>query len=202
MTSTFFELSDIVLASGNAGKLSEFSGLLAPFGVQMRAQNALGICDPDETGLTFVENALIKARHASRLSGLPALADDSGLCIDALGGAPGLISAHFAGVHGGASGNIAKVLQQLHGVAQRSARFVSVLVLLRHWQDPLPIIAQGQWRGTILDAPRGVRGFGYDPIFYDPEAGQTAADMAPALKNQRSHRAQAFASLLAQAAGR
>jgi len=190
----------IVLASGNRGKLAELGGLLAGSGIELLPQGALGIADAVEDGRSFVENALIKARHAARLSGLPALADDSGLIVDALGGAPGLVSAHYAGVHGDAAGNIARLLAELRGVPveRRTARFYCCLVLLRHADDPQPLIAEGLWPGRILDAPRGTGGFGYDPVFFDPETGLGAGEMLPERKNPISHRGRALAVLKAR----
>jgi XTP/dITP diphosphohydrolase len=187
----------LVVATGNRGKLAEIRAVLGDTGVELVAQTELGIADADETGLTFVENALLKARHAARASGLPALADDSGLCIDALGGAPGLITAHYAGVHGDAPRNIARVLRELYGVPdeRRTARFLSVIVVLRHADDPAPLIAEGEWRGRILAAPRGTGGFGYDPVFLDPALGQSAAELEPAVKNVVSHRGKALLAL-------
>jgi len=192
----------VVLASGNKGKLAELGALLADAGLDLVPQAALGIADPVEDGHTFVENALIKARNAARLSGLPALADDSGLIVDALGGAPGLISAHYAGVHGDAAGNIAKLLGELQGVTteRRTARFYCCLVLLRHAEDPQPLIAEGEWPGLILDAPRGDGGFGYDPVFFDPATGRGAGEMPPEMKNPISHRGRALAVLKARLA--
>lgn len=192
----------VVLASGNKGKLAELGALLADAGLDLVPQGALGIADPVEDGYTFVENALIKARNAARLSGLPALADDSGLIVDALGGAPGLISAHYAGVHGDAAGNIAKLLGELQGVPaeRRTARFYCCLVLLRHAEDPQPLIAEGEWPGLILDGPRGSGGFGYDPVFFDPATGLGAGEMPPAMKNPISHRGRALAVLKARLA--
>lgn len=192
----------VVLASGNRGKLAELGALLADAGLELVPQGALGIADPVEDGHTFVENALIKARNASRRSGLPALADDSGLIVDALGGAPGLISAHYAGVHGDAAGNIAKLLAELQGVpaGRRTARFYCCLVLLRHAEDPQPLIAEGEWPGLILDAPRGDGGFGYDPVFFDPAAGLGAGEMSPEQKTPISHRGRALAVLKARLA--
>jgi len=192
----------VVLASGNKGKLAELGELLAGAGLELVPQGALGIADPVEDGHTFVENALIKARNAARISGLPALADDSGLIVDALGGAPGLISAHYAGVHGDAKGNIAKLLGELRGVPaeHRTARFYCCLVLLRHPEDPQPLIAEGEWPGLILDAPRGDGGFGYDPVFFDPAKGLGAGEMPPEQKNPISHRGRALAVLKARLA--
>ena len=192
----------VILASGNRGKLAELGALLADARLDLVPQGALGIADPIEDGLTFVENALIKARNAARLSGLPALADDSGLIVDALGGAPGLISAHYAGVHGDAAGNIAKLLGELQGVPteRRTARFYCCLVLLRHAEDPQPLIAEGEWPGLILDGPRGSGGFGYDPVFFDPATGLGAGEMPAAMKNPISHRGRALAVLKARLA--
>jgi XTP/dITP diphosphohydrolase len=190
----------LVLASGNAGKLEEFRGLLADADFDVRAQAEFGMPDAEETGLTFVENALLKARHACRATGLPALADDSGICVDALDGAPGLYSARYAGVHGDAAANIDKLLAALDGVpeAARGARFVCVLALLRHPLDPQPIVVEGSWRGRILHARRGSGGHGYDPVFLDPMRGMTAAEMPLAEKNRISHRGQAMARLRAR----
>ena len=192
----------LVLASGNAGKLEELRALLAGEGFDLVAQSELGVEDVAETGLTFVENALLKARHAAQATGLPAIADDSGLCVDALGGAPGLYSARYAGPQGDARANIAKLLGALGEVpdARRTAHFQAVVVLLRHPEDPQPIIAEGRWPGRILHAPQGTRGFGYDPVFLDPEHGASAAELAPALKNRISHRGRALAALRARLA--
>ena len=186
-----------VVASSNAGKLAEFRDLLGEAGYEFVTQGELGVTDAEETGLTFVENALLKARHAARITGLPALADDSGLCVDALDGAPGLYSARYAGSHGDAQANIAKLLEAMKGVprAQRTAHFIAVIVLLRHAGDPQPIIAEGRWSGLILDAPRGDGGFGYDPVFLDPENNLSAAEFDPAIKNRLSHRGRALAML-------
>ncbi|HZH42780.1 MAG TPA: RdgB/HAM1 family non-canonical purine NTP pyrophosphatase [Lysobacter sp.] len=193
-------LRRLVVASGNPGKLREFRALLAGDAVTLLAQGELGIVDVEETGLTFVENALLKARHASHLSGLPALGDDSGLCVDALGGAPGLYSARYAGTHGNAQANIDKLLDALRDVPEheRGAHFYAVLVLVRHAGDPQPLIAEGLWRGRILHAPRGDRGFGYDPVFFDPAYGCSAAELDPLVKNRISHRGQALAALRAK----
>lgn len=190
----------LVLASGNAGKLEELRALLAGDGFELVAQSELGVDDVEETGLTFVENALLKARHAARATGLPALGDDSGLCVDVLGGAPGLYSARYAGPHGDAAANIAKLLGELADVpdAQRAAHFHAVVVLLRHAEDPQPIIAEGRWFGRILHAPQGTRGFGYDPVFLDPEYDASAAELDPMLKNRISHRGRALAALRAR----
>ena len=187
----------IVLASSNAGKLAEMREILAGSRVELIAQGELGIADADETASTFVENALLKARHAARLSGLPALGDDSGLCVDALGGAPGLYSARYAGAHGDATANIAKLLGALRDVpdGQRGAHFHCTIVLLEHADDPAPLIAEGRWHGRILHAPRGRMGFGYDPVFFDPELNAGAAELDAGVKNGVSHRGKALARL-------
>jgi len=187
----------LVLASGNRGKLAEMHAILAELGIELVAQPELGIEDIEETGTTFVENALLKARHAARASGLPALGDDSGLCVDALGGAPGLYSARYAGAHGDAAANIAKLLAALRDVPdeQRTAHFHCTIVLLRSADDPAPLIAEGRWRGRVLHAPRGTNGFGYDPVFFDDSLGSGAAELDAATKNRVSHRAQALALL-------
>ena len=187
----------LVVASSNAGKLAEFRDLLGETGYEFVTQGELGVADVEETGLTFVENALLKARNAARATGLPVLADDSGLCVDALGGAPGLYSARYAGAHGDAQANIAKLLESMKDVprTQRSAHFIAVIVLLRHAEDPQPIIAEGRWSGLILEAPRGNGGFGYDPVFLDPENNLSAAEFEPAIKNRLSHRGRALALL-------
>jgi len=184
-----------VLASGNAGKLVEIREVLADSPVELVAQDELGIGDAEETGATFVENAILKARHAARISGLPALGDDSGLCVDALAGAPGLLSARYAGEHGNSAANIAKLLDALKDVpeAARSAHFFCIIVLLRHPDDPAPLIAEGRWHGRILEAPRGHGGFGYDPIFFDPSRNASAAELEATVKNRISHRGQALA---------
>ncbi len=187
----------LVLASSNQGKLEELRDLLAGNGIELIAQSELGVDDADETGSTFVENALIKARHATRITGLPALADDSGICVDALNGAPGLYSARYAGEHGNASRNIDKLLEALRDLPddRRTAHFYCVLVLLRHPEDPQPLIVEGQWNGRILHERRGSGGHGYDPVFFDPHHDQAAAEMEPDLKNRLSHRGQALALL-------
>ena len=191
-------MKQLVLASGNAGKLAEFNRLLADAGIEVVSQASLGVDDAEETGLSFVENALLKARHAARLTGLPALADDSGLCVDALGGAPGLYSARYAGSHGDHAANIAKLLGELEAVdeASRGAHFHCTLVVVRHADDPDPLIAQGRWRGQILRAARGSGGFGYDPVFADPATGLAAAELSAQEKNARSHRGLALAQLI------
>jgi len=192
----------IVLASGNRGKLAEFNALLAESGFEVVTQGSLGIEDAEETGLTFVENALLKARHASQASGLPALADDSGLCVDHLNGAPGLYSARYAGSHGDSAANNAKLLDALDGVPseQRGAFFMCALVLLRHADDPTPLIVEGRWHGRVLDSAQGRHGFGYDPLFLPAGQSVSAAELDPALKNRLSHRGQALAALHARLA--
>lgn len=194
----------VVLASGNAGKLKEMGELLAGLDWQVLAQHELGVQDVAETGLSFVENALIKARHACRITGLPALADDSGLIVDALGGAPGLHSARYAGEPSNAAANIAKLLDALRDVPaeRRTARFYSVIVLLRHAEDPQPLICEGSWEGRVLDAPRGEAGFGYDPVFLDVTHALSAAQMPAHLKNALSHRGMALRELVRKLADR
>ncbi len=189
-----------VVATGNRGKLDEIRDVLSGTAIELVPQSDLGISDAEEDGLTFVENALIKARNACRASGMTALADDSGLIVDALNGAPGLITAHYAGVHGDSNRNIAKLLHEMRDVpdTQRGACFYSVLVLLRHADDPQPLIAEGRWYGRILRESSGSGGFGYDPIFFDPETNLSAASLDPAIKNRISHRGRALAALLAQ----
>lgn len=190
----------LVLASSNGGKLEELRAMLAGLPLRILAQGELGVEDVPETGLTFVENALIKARHASQVTGLPALADDSGLIVDALGGAPGLYSARYAGTPTNAAANNAKLLEAMRAIpaGRRSARFYAVIVLLRHPEDPQPLIAEGRWEGEITFAPRGDGGFGYNPVFFDPLQGQTAAEMDAATKNRLSHRARALETLRSQ----
>ena len=187
-------MKTLVLASGNAGKLKELQAMLGDLPLQIVAQGELGVSDVPETGLTFVENALIKARHASAVTGLPALADDSGLIVDALDGAPGLYSARYAGSPTNDAANNAKLLDALREVPadRRTARFYAVIVLLRHANDPQPLICEGSWEGVILDELRGSNGFGYNPVFLDPTHGLTAAEMDPAQKNAISHRALAL----------
>lgn len=186
-----------VLATGNPGKLAEIAALLQPSGVDLVAQAQFGIRPPEENGATFVENALLKARHASLGSGLPAIADDSGLVVDALHGAPGVHSARFA-QDGGDAANIRKLLGALADTAAtgRSARFVCIAVMLRHPDDPLPLICEGVWEGAIATAPRGTGGFGYDPVFLPAGDARSAAELAPEQKNRQSHRGRAFAALL------
>jgi XTP/dITP diphosphohydrolase len=191
-------LSRLVLASNNAGKLREFARLLEPLGIEVVPQAQLGIAEADEPHVTFVENALAKARHASAQSGLPALADDSGVCVDALRGAPGVQSARYAGEPKSDARNNALLVEHLRGQADRRAHYYCVLVLVRHADDPEPIIAEGRWDGRIVDSPRGNGGFGYDPYFEDSETGLTGAQMPLELKNGRSHRGHALRALLAR----
>lgn len=186
----------LVLASNNAKKAAEMSALLAPLGITVRPQADFGVTEAEEPHATFVENALAKARHAAAWTGLPAIADDSGLCVTALGGAPGVQSARFAGEPKSDARNNALLLERLAGQADRSAYFYSVIVLVRHADDPRPLIADGEWHGVILETPRGQAGFGYDPLFYVPELEQTAAELDAKLKNTLSHRGAAMRHLL------
>ncbi|MDS4031356.1 MAG: RdgB/HAM1 family non-canonical purine NTP pyrophosphatase [Candidatus Contendobacter sp.] len=187
----------IVLATGNAGKLREFAAVLAELELEIMPQSAFNVPEADETGLTFIENALLKARNAALRTGLPALADDSGLVVDALGGAPGIRSARYAGFNADDRANIGKLLVELREVPleRRTARFVCVLAWLRHPADPTPLICQGSWEGVILAEPRGANGFGYDPVFFVPGVQRTAAEMDPADKNRLSHRGRALTLL-------
>ncbi|HTF83320.1 RdgB/HAM1 family non-canonical purine NTP pyrophosphatase [Cellvibrio sp. ARAG 10.3] len=189
----------IVLASGNAGKLREFQQLLAGCGFDVVPQSAYQVDNADETGLTFVENAIIKARHACHHTGLPAIADDSGLEVDALNGRPGIYSARYAGNGASDGDNNAKLLQELHAVpeAQRTARYHCVLAFMRHAEDPTPLLCHGSWEGRILTAARGQGGFGYDPLFFVPTHGCAAAELDKDEKNRISHRGMAMADLLA-----
>lgn len=189
----------VVLASNNQGKLREFSAILSTAGIAMIAQGELGVSEADEPHLTFVENALAKARHASRATGKPALADDSGLCVDALSGAPGVFSARYAALSGGEksdAANNARLVRELAGVANRRAQYVAVLVYVRSADDPRPIVAEGVWHGQIVDTAQGDQGFGYDPHFYLPQLGKTVAQLSPDQKNRSSHRARALQALL------
>ncbi|MFO1384910.1 MAG: RdgB/HAM1 family non-canonical purine NTP pyrophosphatase [Chitinivorax sp.] len=189
-------LSRIVVASNNAGKLKEFQQLLSPLGLTFIPQGQLNVPEAEEPHCTFVENALAKARHASRITGLPALADDSGLCVDALMGAPGVLSARFAGEPKSDTRNNQKLLTELAGKQDRRAHFYCVLVLVRHADDPQPLIAEGEWHGEIVAEAAGEGGFGYDPLFWVPQHACTSAQLDAALKNQLSHRGQAMAVLL------
>jgi XTP/dITP diphosphohydrolase len=190
------KIERLVLASNNAGKLRELSAMLAPLGIEVVTQGSLGVTEAEEPHATFVENALAKARHASRETGLPALADDSGLCVRALGGKPGVLSARYAGEPKSDAANNARLVADLHGVADRGAHFHSVIVLMRSADDPQPLIADGDWYGEIIESPRGAGGFGYDPHFFVPSLDQTAAELTAELKNTLSHRAAAMRHLL------
>lgn len=189
--------SRLLIASNNAGKLREFAELLAPAGMNLVAQGDLAIPEAEEPFPTFLENALAKARHAARLSGIAALADDSGLCVDVLGGLPGVQSARYAGEPRSDARNIAKLLHAMAGQTQRAASFVCTLVLVRHADDPDPLVAQGRWSGSIAEKQVGNAGFGYDPVFWIPEHSCTAAQLTADQKNRVSHRAQALHHLLA-----
>lgn len=187
----------LVAATGNRGKLEEIERLLDDFGWEVAAQSEFGVEPPPEDGLTFVENAILKARHAAERTGRPALADDSGLVVDALGGAPGIHSARYAGPGSGDAANNEKLLRALAGrpEGERDARFECAVVWMRHPRDPVPFIARGTWAGRVLEAPRGVNGFGYDPLFLDPATGCTAAELPPERKDALSHRGQALRAL-------
>lgn len=194
-------LERIVMASNNPGKLREFGALLAPLGIEVLSQAQLGISEAEEPHATFVENALAKARHAARASGLPALADDSGICVDVLGGAPGVHSARYAALAGGPrddEANNARLLEQLRDLPNRRAHYACVLVLVRSADDPQPLIAEGNWVGEVIAERRGDGGFGYDPYFLLPELGQTAAQLTAEHKNRISHRGQAMRELVAK----
>ncbi len=191
-------VSRLVLASGNEGKLREFRRLLAPLSIDVVAQSDLRIPEADEPHATFVENALAKARHASACAKLPALADDSGVCVEALGGAPGVQSARYAGDPRSDARNSEKLVAMLRGVADRRAHYACVLVLVRHADDPEPIIAEGRWHGRIVDTPRGDGGFGYDPHFEDLATGLTGAELPLERKNELSHRGKAMRALIAR----
>ena len=190
----------LVLASNNAGKLREFRRLLEPLGYEVIPQAELGVAPADEPHVTFIENALAKARHASAHTGLPALADDSGICVDALGGAPGVHSARYGREPASDARNNAALVAALAGVNDRRAHYYCVLVLVRRADDPQPIVAEGIWHGTVIDTPRGSGGFGYDPHFEDVQSGLTGAELPPARKNEVSHRGQAMRSLIARLA--
>lgn len=189
-------MQKLVLASGNAGKLKELQRLLTPLAIEVVAQTELGVIEAPETGLTFVENAILKARNASQQTGLPALADDSGLAVDALGGAPGIYSARYSGE--GDVANNEKLLQALNGIDERGAAFICALALLKHPQDPTPLICQGQWRGQIAVQLSGSGGFGYDPLFKPDDCDCTSAELAPDQKAQLSHRGRAMTQLIAE----
>ena len=190
-------MQKLVLASNNPGKLREFQFLLQPLGIEVLTQAQLGIAEAEEPHVTFVENALAKARHVSRLSGLPALADDSGICVHALGGAPGVFSARYAGDNPKSDAlNNEKLLSDMQGVADRRAHYYCVLVLLRHADDPQPLIAEGEWHGEIALQAEGEGGFGYDPLFWLPEFGKTSAQLEREQKHAISHRGKALKVLL------
>jgi len=193
-------INKIVLASGNRGKLKEFNEIFAPLQIDVMPQSDFAVQDADETGLSFVENAIIKARHAARVTGLPALSDDSGLEVDALNGAPGIYSARYAGAGCGDDENNRKLLQALEQVPaeQRSARFQCVLVFMRHAEDPTPLICQGSWEGVILDTPCGHNGFGYDPLFFVPELNCASAELSSEQKQKYSHRGKAVRQFIEQ----
>lgn len=189
-------MKQLVLASNNAKKVRELENLLLPLGIQVVPQEKLGVSEAEEPHCTFIENALAKARHASAMTGLPALADDSGLCVKVLGGSPGVQSARYAGEPRSDARNNEKLLAALADQNDRSAYFVSLIILVRHAEDPQPLIAEGTWHGEILLAQRGEGGFGYDPLFLDLETQKTAAELSAEEKNKRSHRGQAMAILL------
>jgi len=190
-------VKQLVLASGNPGKIREFRELLAPLELEVVPQGELGVQETDEPHFTFVENALAKARHASRHARLPALADDSGICVAALGGEPGVHSARFAGEPKSDARNNAKLVALLADERDRSAHYYCVIVLVRHADDPEPLIAEGRWRGQVIDAPRGAGGFGYDPHFLLPDLARTAAELSPEEKHAVSHRSKALRRLIA-----
>lgn len=190
------DVKQLVLASNSAGKVREFSALFAPLGIAIIPQGDLGITAAEEPYCTFVENALTKARHASKESNLPALADDSGICIAALSGRPGVRSARYAGEEANDANNNAKVIAELCGIADRRAHYVCALVFIRHALDSEPVIVQTQWHGELIDVPQGNGGFGYDPHFWIPSLGKTAAELDPSEKNKISHRGQALRDLL------
>lgn len=192
-------MSKVVLATGNPGKVREMSALLAEFGLEVLPQSNFNIVEADETGTTFIENAIIKAKHAAALTGLPAIADDSGLAVDALQGVPGIYSARYAGVDASDRDNLLKLLDALKGVptAQRTARFHCVLVYMTHAEDPTPLVCHGSWDGVITEQPSGEDGFGYDPIFFVESEGCTSAQLTKQRKSELSHRGQALTKLLA-----
>lgn len=189
-------MQKLVIATGNAHKLHEIKVLLEPLGIEVIPQSDFNVPEAAEPHCTFIENALAKARHAARLTGLPALADDSGICVEALGGAPGVISAIYAGEPRSDTRNNEKLLAAMQDITDRRAHYHCALVLLRHADDPQPIIAEGQWHGIILEAPRGVGGFGYDPLFLDTELHQTVAEISTEDKNRVSHRGKALRALV------
>ncbi|SNY46340.1 XTP/dITP diphosphohydrolase [Arsukibacterium tuosuense] len=192
-------MQKLVLASSNKGKITELSALLLPYQLQIVPQQELGVSDADETGLTFIENAIIKARHASLVTGLPAIADDSGIAVDALGGEPGIYSARYSGEAATDSNNISKLLHEMHGIPahERSAQFHCVLVYLRHASDPTPLVCHGIWQGKISETVRGDGGFGYDPVFIPAGHSVSAAELSKEQKASLSHRGQALRQLIA-----
>ncbi|WAV92815.1 RdgB/HAM1 family non-canonical purine NTP pyrophosphatase [Oxalobacter aliiformigenes] len=187
---------EIVLASGNPGKLKEFRQMLEPAGYRVVPQSDYHVSEADEPYFTFIENALTKARHVSRLTGKPALADDSGLCVNVLEGKPGVLSARYAGEPKSDDRNNARLIADLAGLPDKTANYYCVLVYVRSADDPQPVIADGRWFGRIVDTPRGANGFGYDPYFWIPEFGKTAAELTPDEKNSHSHRGMALRALL------
>ena len=193
-------MQKVVLATGNQGKVREMAQALTQFGFEVIAQSDLNVSEAEETGQTFIENALLKARHAAQITGLPAIADDSGLAVDFLAGAPGIYSARYAGSNASDQQNVQKLLTALEGVpeAQRGACFHCVLVFMRHAQDPTPIVCHGQWAGRILTQPQGENGFGYDPVFWVESEACSSAQLAPARKQALSHRAQALTQLFTE----
>ena len=191
-------MKKLVIASNNAGKLREIERILQPLGLEILPQSAFNIPEAEEPYCTFIENCLTKARHASQHSGLPALADDSGICIEALNGAPGVYSARFAGEPKSDQRNNDKMIELLQGHSNRKAHYYCIMVLVRHPEDPQPIIAEGAWHGEIIDTPRGSGGFGYDPYFLVPHLGQTGAELPMDVKNGMSHRGKALAELVAK----
>ncbi len=195
-------MKNLVLASNNPGKLREFAALLATVNFEVLPQAQFNVPEAEEPHCTFVENAIAKARHAAKLTGLPALADDSGICVDALDGAPGVFSARFAGEPKSDQRNNEKLIADLAGLANRRAHSYCILVFVRHADDPQPIIAEGEWHGEIIDTPRGANGFGYDPYFWLPEFGCTAAELSADKKNGISHRGKALTALIAKLSAR
>ena len=189
-------MQKLVIASNNSGKLREISRILAPLGFEAVPQSAYNVPEAEEPYVTFVENCIAKARHAAQLTGLPALADDSGICVDALGGAPGVYSARYAGEPKSDQRNNEKLIAALAGQSNRRAHYYCVIVYLRHADDPQPLIAEGSWHGEIIDTPRGHGGFGYDPYFWVPALGKTGAELAPDEKNTISHRGKALLQLV------
>ncbi|CAA0106069.1 dITP/XTP pyrophosphatase [Zhongshania aliphaticivorans] len=193
---THSDTNTVVLASGNRGKLQELNDLLGQLGITLRSQADFDVVEAEENGLSFIENAILKARNAARQSGCPALADDSGLCVDALGGAPGIYSARYAGEHAQDADNNTKLLAALDGETNRNAHFHCALAFVRHADDPAPLLCEGLWQGSILTSPRGNNGFGYDPLFLVNDLDLSSAELNKAQKNQMSHRALALKQLL------